>query len=161
VFVIFGATGDLAKRNLFPSIYNLYKKGKISDNFAVVGLARRPWTNEILREKVEDSIRSATSTDEELKEFTSHFYYQSFDVTDDSTYDGLNKLIINLEDKYETGGNRLFYLAMAPNFFGLIAQKLKEYGLKESAGWTRLIIEKPFGTNLETAKKLNSEIREA
>src|SRR5690606_29566055 len=53
------------------------------------------------------------------------------------------------------------YLAMAPNFFGLIAQKLKEYGLKESAGWTRLIIEKPFGTNLETAKKLNSEIREA
>lgn len=161
VFVIFGATGDLAKRKLFPSIYNLYKKGKISENFAVVGLARRPWTNEILREKVEDSIRSATSTDEELKEFTSHFYYQSFDVTDDSTYDGLNKLIINLEDKYETGGNRLFYLAMAPNFFGLIAQKLKEYGLKESAGWTRLIIEKPFGTNLETAKKLNSEIREA
>lgn len=161
VFVIFGATGDLAKRKLFPSIYNLYKKGKISENFAVVGLARRPWTDEILREKVGDSIRSEASSDEELKEFTSHFYYQSFDVTDDSTYDGLNKLIIDLEGKYETGGNRLFYLAMAPNFFGLIAKKLKQYGLKESAGWTRLIIEKPFGTNLETAKTLNNEIREA
>lgn len=161
VFVIFGATGDLAKRKLFPSIYNLYKKGNLSENFAVVGLARRPWTDETLRENVETSIRKATATEEELSDFTSHFYYQSFDVTDDATYDGLNKLIIDLEGKYETDGNRLFYLAMAPNFFGLIAKKLKEYGLKESAGWTRLIIEKPFGTNLATAKELNNEIREA
>ncbi|RKQ34344.1 glucose-6-phosphate dehydrogenase [Oceanobacillus halophilus] len=161
--VIFGATGDLAKRKLFPSIYNLYKKGKLSENFAVVGLARRPWTDEILRENVEQSIKQASfsSADEDLREFTSHFYYNSFDVTDDSTYDGLNKLMIDLEDKYQTEGNRLFYLAMAPNFFGLIAKKLKEYGLKESSGWTRLIIEKPFGTNLSSAKELNNEIREA
>ncbi|WP_156290908.1 glucose-6-phosphate dehydrogenase [Oceanobacillus salinisoli] len=161
VFVIFGATGDLAKRKLFPSIYNLYKKGKLSKNFAVVGLARRPWTDDVLRENVEDSIRNATSTEEDLQDFSSHFYYQSFDVTDDSTYDGLNKLIVDLEGQYQTEGNRLFYLAMAPNFFGLIAKKLKEYGLKESSGWTRLIIEKPFGHNLESAKELNNEIREA
>ncbi|WP_085994082.1 glucose-6-phosphate dehydrogenase [Oceanobacillus senegalensis] len=163
VIVIFGATGDLAKRKLFPSIYNLYKKGKLSENFAVVGLARRPWTDEILRENVEQSIKDAKSTDEDknLADFVSHFYYRSFDVTNDASYDDLNRLIIDLEGEYQTEGNRLFYLAMAPNFFGLIAKKLKEYGLKETSGWTRLIIEKPFGVNLETAKELNNEIRQA
>lgn len=161
VIVIFGATGDLAKRKLFPSIYSLYKKGNLSENFAVVGLARRPWTNEVLRENVEESVQNALSPSEDLQEFTSHFYYQSFDVTNNDTYDGLNTLMKELEGKYQTGGNRLFYLAMAPNFFGLIAKKLKEHGLKDSPGWTRLIIEKPFGHDFESAQELNTELRQA
>ena len=159
--VIFGATGDLAKRKLFPSIYQLFKKGKLSSHFAVVGLARRPWTNEVLRKHVEESIQNAFSPEEDLEEFTSHFYYQPFDVTKEDAYPQLHTLLQDLDATYETGGNRLFYLAMAPNFFGLIAKKLKEYGLKETAGWTRLVIEKPFGHDLESAKQLNSEIREA
>ncbi|RKQ11963.1 glucose-6-phosphate dehydrogenase [Oceanobacillus bengalensis] len=161
VIVIFGATGDLASRKLYPSIYNLYKKGQLSENFAVVGLARRPWTDEVLRENVEKSVDKAFSPNEDLSEFASHFYYQSFDVTDDSTYAGLNTLMSKLDETYQTEGNRLFYLAMAPNFFGMIAKKLKEYGLKESNGWTRLIIEKPFGHDHPSAEDLNNEIREA
>ncbi|WP_087973597.1 glucose-6-phosphate dehydrogenase [Oceanobacillus rekensis] len=161
VIVIFGATGDLAKRKLFPSIYRLYQSGKISENFAVIGLARRPWTDEVLRENVTKSIHEAISPEEEIEEFASHFYYQPFDVTDESSYSGLNMLINDLDGTYQTEGNRIFYLAMAPNFFGTIANKLEEYGLKESPGWSRLVIEKPFGTDLESAKTLNKELRAA
>ncbi|WP_438804682.1 glucose-6-phosphate dehydrogenase [Oceanobacillus saliphilus] len=161
VIVIFGATGDLAKRKLFPSIYRLYKSGKISENFAVVGLARRPWTDEVLRENVTKSIDDAFSPEEDLEEFTSHFYYQPFDVTDESSYSGLNTLISDLEGTYRTEGNRVFYLAMAPEFFGTIANKLQENGLKDSEGWSRLVIEKPFGVDLKSAKKLNKELRAA
>lgn len=161
VIVIFGATGDAAKRKLFPSIYRLYQSGKISENFAVVGLARRPWTDEVLRENVSNSIKEAVSPKEDLEEFVSHFYYQSFDVTDDSSYSGLNALIKELEGAYETEENRIFYLAMAPEFFGTIANKLQEYGLKDSAGWSRLVIEKPFGIDIKSARKLNKQLRAA
>lgn len=161
VMVIFGATGDLAKRKLFPSIYRLYQHGKISRNFAVVGLARRSWTDEVLQENVKKSVTDAIGHQEDLDEFASHFYYQPFDVTNDASYDGLNELIGNLEGKYDTEGNRIFYLAMAPDFFGTIAGKLKEHGLKDSQGWSRLVIEKPFGHDLDSAKELNSQLQEA
>ncbi|MFC3040384.1 glucose-6-phosphate dehydrogenase [Virgibacillus xinjiangensis] len=161
VIVIFGATGDLAKRKLFPSIYRLYQNGKISEDFAVIGLARRPWTNDTLRENVEISIEETVAGAQNLEEFSSHFYYQSFDVTEPSSYNGLNELLQELEGTYQTEGNRIFYLAMAPEYFGSIANNLKEYGLKETEGWTRLVIEKPFGHDLESAKELNNQIREA
>ncbi|AVR00543.1 glucose-6-phosphate dehydrogenase [Oceanobacillus iheyensis] len=161
VIVIFGATGDLAKRKLFPSIYKLYKSGKIGDDFAVVGLARRPWTNEVFRTNVRESLQNALSLEEDAEEFTSHFYYHSFDVTQAESYTELNGLITDLESTYKTDGNRIFYLAMAPEYFGSIAHRLEEYGLKNSDGWTRLVIEKPFGHDLKSAKELNKEIRVA
>ncbi|MFD1334593.1 glucose-6-phosphate dehydrogenase [Oceanobacillus iheyensis] len=161
VIVIFGATGDLAKRKLFPSIYRLYRSGKLDEHFAVIGLARRPWTDEVLRENVENSIQEALSPDEDLSEFISHFYYKSFDVTEKESYQGLNEIIQNLEGQYQTEGNRLFYLAMAPDFFGAIANQLNDYGLKNTSGWTRLVIEKPFGHDLPSAKKLNHELQAA
>ncbi|MFC2949138.1 glucose-6-phosphate dehydrogenase [Virgibacillus sediminis] len=161
VIVIFGATGDLAKRKLFPSIYRLYQNGKISEDFAVIGLARRPWTNDTFRENVEISIEETVSPATDLEEFSSHFYYQSFDVTEPSSYNGLNELLNELEGTYQTEGNRIFYLAMAPEYFGSIANNLRKYGLKETEGWTRLVIEKPFGHDLKSAKELNNQIREA
>ncbi|MBP1971518.1 glucose-6-phosphate 1-dehydrogenase [Virgibacillus natechei] len=161
IIVIFGATGDLAKRKLFPSIYRLYQSGKISEDFAVIGLARRSWSNEILRDKVGESIEDAFSSREDLEHFKSHFYYQSFDVTDSGSYQGLNDLILELEGMYHTEGNRIFYLAMAPEFFGTIAINLKTYCLKDNAGWARLVIEKPFGHDLPSAQLLNNQIREA
>lgn len=161
VIVIFGATGDLAKRKLFPSIYRLYQSGAIGDDFAVVGLARRSWTNDVFRDNVGQSIEHALSTDKNLDAFTSHFYYHPFDVTDDASYQDLNSLLNDLEGVYDTEGNRIFYLAMAPDFFGTIANKLNEYGLKNGAGWSRLVIEKPFGHDLTSAKELNNQIREA
>lgn len=161
VIVIFGATGDLAKRKLFPSIYRLYQNGNIDEDFAVVGVARRPWTNEILRDNVEKSIENNVSTTENIDAFTSHFYYHPFDVTEPSSYQDLGVLVRELEGKYKTDGNKIFYLAMAPEYFGTIANNLEEHGLKDGAGWSRLVIEKPFGHDLQTAKELNNEIRSA
>ncbi|GGJ52433.1 glucose-6-phosphate dehydrogenase [Virgibacillus salexigens] len=161
IIVIFGATGDLSKRKLFPSIYRLYKNGKIGEEFAVVGLARRPWTNDVFRENVRNSIEQSSSKEEDLEDFSSHFYYHSFDVTDTSSYDDLNNLLEDLEGHYQTDGNRIFYLAMAPEYFGSIANQLEENGLKNGKGWTRLVIEKPFGHDLDSAKELNNQIRHA
>lgn len=161
LILVFGATGDLAKRKLFPSIYRLIKNGTISEDFAVVGLARRNWSNEVFRQNVTESVQQAFHNADDLEEFASHFHYQSFDVTQDAAYLNMKQLILELEEQYQTAGNRLFYLAMAPDFFGKIANKLKEHGLKETPGWTRLIIEKPFGHDLPSAKELNNKIRAA
>ncbi|APH04506.1 glucose-6-phosphate dehydrogenase [Bacillus weihaiensis] len=161
VIVIFGATGDLAKRKLFPSIYRLVKNKKISENFAVVGVARRPWTNEEFRQNVSDSIQTSMKESANLDEFTSHFHYHPFDVTNPSSYLELNDLLNDLNTTYKTEGNRIFYLAMAPEFFGTIAQNLKKEGLTATEGWSRLVIEKPFGHDLPSAQTLNQEIREA
>lgn len=161
VIVVFGATGDLANRKLFPSIYRLYEEGKIEEDFAVVGVGRREWDHEIFRESVTNSVHKSFARAEKTDEFSDHLYYHSFDVTDRDSYLGLGKLLHQLDERYETEGNRMFYLAMAPEFFGGIANRIKEHGLKSDTGWTRLVIEKPFGHNLPTAQALNDEIRAA
>lgn len=161
LILIFGATGDLANRKLFPSIYRLARNGTISQDFAVIGLARRKWTNDVFRQNVMESVEQSFGECDGLDEFASHFHYQSFDVTNEAGYNDVKELVETLEKEYDTEGNRLFYLAMAPEFFGSIANNLKKYGLKETSGWTRLIIEKPFGHDLESAKELNAQIREA
>jgi glucose-6-phosphate 1-dehydrogenase len=161
IIVIFGATGDLAKRKLFPSIYRLVENNKISKEFAVVGVGRRPWSNDEFRNNVSDSIQTAMKESKELDDFTSHFYYHPFDVTNPTSYLELNNLLNNLDGTYETEGNRVFFLAMAPEFFGTIAQNLKKQGLTATNGWSRIVIEKPFGHDLPSAQKLNQEIREA
>ncbi|WP_209125233.1 glucose-6-phosphate dehydrogenase [Alkalihalobacillus sp. BA299] len=158
--VIFGATGDLAKRKLYPSIYNLFKANQLSEEFAVVGLGRRAWTNETIRETVSQSLIHKESN-ESVEKFCEHFYYLPFDVQEKNSYHELNTLLSELETKHQIPGNRIFYMAMAPEFFGTIAENIKSEGLKNTEGWTRLIIEKPFGHDLPSAKQLNREIREA
>jgi glucose-6-phosphate 1-dehydrogenase len=159
LIMIFGATGDLAKRKLFPSMFNLYQKGKLSENFAVIGTARRDWSHEIFQEHVRDSVQRAGGTNESLDEFASHFYYQAHDVTDSDSYLGLKKLADKLDEQYSLEGNRIFYLSMAPEFFGTIASHLKTDGLTDTKGYKRLIIEKPFGHNYPSAKELNDQLR--
>ncbi|MBD1378751.1 glucose-6-phosphate dehydrogenase [Metabacillus arenae] len=161
VIVIFGATGDLAKRKLFPSIYRLFQNKKIGREFSVVGVGRRAWTNDFFRENVKESIESSIHAPEALEEFSSHFYYHPFDVTNPSSYLELKDVLHNLDQKYDIPGNRMFYLAMAPEFFGTIASNLKKEGLTDTQGWSRLVIEKPFGHDLPSAEQLNNEIREA
>lgn len=157
IIVIFGATGDLAKRKLFPSIYNLFKKEKIAREFAVVGIGRRTLSTEEFRDYVSDCV--SKQKNESLQEFCSHFYYQSLDVANREQYQQLKGLLSQLDETYNTDGNRMFYLAMAPEFFGQIAGFLNSEGLKDVPGWTRLVIEKPFGHDLPSAQKLNDEIR--
>ncbi|MEB1805937.1 MAG: glucose-6-phosphate dehydrogenase [Bacillaceae bacterium] len=158
--VIFGATGDLAKRKLYPSIFNLFKGNKLSEEFAVVGLGRRSWSNETLRDTVKQSL-GQNEDDGLIERFCEHFYYMPFDVQEKNSYHQLNVLLNELDTKHHIPGNRIFYMAMAPEFFGTIASYLKSEGLTETNGWTRLIIEKPFGHDLPSAQQLNREIREA
>ncbi|SJZ78083.1 glucose-6-phosphate 1-dehydrogenase [Pilibacter termitis] len=158
LFTIFGATGDLAKRKLYPSLFRLYKKGELAEHFAVIGTARRPWTNEFLREVVTSSIQDLIEDESQAENFASHFYYQSHDVEDTSHYVTLKNLGEELKAKYNTLGNQLFYLAMAPQFFGTIVGHLRSEEILTGEGFERLIIEKPFGSDYESAKKLNDEL---
>lgn len=161
LIMIFGATGDLAKRKLFPSLYRLFDSGRLSENFSVIGVARRPLSNDEFQLSVKDSVLSALGKNERIDEFASHFYYHSHDVTDSRSYLTLKTMANKLDTQYNLEGNRIFYLAMAPEFFGTIALHLKSDGLTDVAGFKRLIIEKPFGHNLESAKELNKQITTA
>lgn len=161
VIVIFGATGDLAKRKLFPSIFRLFDKEKLSEDFAVVGVARRPLSTEEFRNNVIESLHNGEDNAEKIESFAGHFYYHPFDVTNSSSYLELKTLLQELDGKYHTEGNRIFYMAMAPEFFGTIAEQLKKEGLTSTEGYSRLVIEKPFGHNLQSAQELNEQIRKA
>ncbi|KMK76509.1 glucose-6-phosphate dehydrogenase [Alkalihalobacillus pseudalcaliphilus] len=159
--ILFGATGDLAKRKLYPSIYSLFLSGKLSKNFVVIGAARREWSDEELRENVKKSIVESKYSSDKVDEFCQHFYYLPFDVTNTESYSQLKDKLNQLELAYGIPGNRIYYMAMAPQFFGTIAIQLKREGVTQSEGWNRLVIEKPFGHDLPSAQKLNNEIREA
>ena len=160
LFTIFGGTGDLAQRKLYPSLFRLYKKGDLKEDFAVIGTARRPWSDEHYREVVMGTIEDLIESKEQAETFASHFYYQSHDVTDTTHYDSLKELADSLDQKYQLEGNQLFYLAMSPNFFGTIVSHLKSQGMLETEGYHRVVIEKPFGSDYASAKQLNEEINQ-
>jgi glucose-6-phosphate 1-dehydrogenase len=158
IVVIFGATGDLAKRKLFPSLYKLYKANKLSEDFAVVGVARGEMSNEDFRQSVIRSTDKVEKGSKDINDFASHFYFQAADVTDKESFDKLQTLLHKLDGEYQTEGNRMFYLAMAPEFFGTICENLKSSGLTSTEGWSRVVIEKPFGHDYASAKELNDQI---
>jgi glucose-6-phosphate 1-dehydrogenase len=163
VILLFGATGDLARRKLFPAFYSLYREGKLTDKFAVIGVARRSRTDEQFQNDVLESIREFArhqpENDTDWEAFAAHFRYKSMDIHDADAFRELCKLAEDLDETFAVGGNRLFYLALAPELFGSVSHHLKDGGLVNSAGWHRLVIEKPFGYNLTSAEKLNEEIR--
>ena len=160
LFIIFGGTGDLAQRKLYPSLFNLYKQGFLKDHFAVIGTARRPWNNERYQEIVRNSISGMEVTAKQANEFSSHFYYQSHNVNGTQHYETLRKLADELDQKYTLEGNRVFYLAMSPQFFSIICQHVKTQGLVTDNGYNRVVIEKPFGHDLQSACELNEEINQ-
>ena len=161
--MLFGATGDLARRKLFPAFYSLYREGKLSDRFAVVGIARRPRTDAEFRADLLESIREFArhqpDNGEDWEAFAAHFRYMSLDIHNPEAFARLRVLADELDGAFRTDGNRLFYLALAPELFGSVSHHLKDGGLLESPGWHRLVIEKPFGYNLPSAEKLNEEVR--
>jgi glucose-6-phosphate 1-dehydrogenase len=162
--VIFGASGDLTKRLLMPAIYNLACDGLLSENFAVLGTSRT--------EMSEDEFRSGMASKEQglrgfhtRKEFDSgvcdtlisrlHYSTTNINIED---FVKLKQKVAQLDTQYGTKGNVLFYFAMAPKFFGSLCDTLFKAGFQEGPGWKRIIVEKPFGTDLESARKLNKEI---
>ncbi len=159
LITFFGATGDLASRKLYPALFRLFQKGFIRNHFAVIGTARREWTDEHFREVVVKSVQSLTEDVNQAEKFASHFYYQAHNVTDTHHYVVLKELSEKLDQQYGIEGNRIFYLAMAPSFFGTITQHLKDEALLTDHGYNRLIIEKPFGKDYESAQILNEQLR--
>ncbi|MCH4171848.1 MAG: glucose-6-phosphate dehydrogenase [Lactobacillus sp.] len=155
---IFGGSGDLAHRKLYPALFNLYRKNHIKHNFAVIGTARRDWSDDYYRSTILKSLEELPGSFNQKNSFTKHFYYQAHDVTDSKHYIALDNLGIELEKKYETQGNRIFYMAMAPKFFATIAEHLKSQNLVSEKGYNRIVIEKPFGRDFASAKELNDAI---
>lgn len=162
--ILFGATGDLARRKLYPALYSLFKEGLLHDRFAVVGIARSSLTDQAYHERVRDSIlkhsRYPLANQEEWERFAGHFTYLSLDIQDLSGFQTLKEKVARLEGQFSLEGNRIFYLSMAPDFFGPITRNLQASGLTENKGWKRLVIEKPFGHDLPSARRLNEEIRQ-
>lgn len=156
LFIIFGGSGDLAHRKLYPALYQLYLKGFLAQHFAVIGTARRPWSDDYFRETILKNLKGGRK--EQQQQFAQHFYYQSHDVQDADHYIILKKLIDKLDQKYQLQGNRLFYMAMAPALFGTIAAHLKSEHLLSQEGYSRLVIEKPFGHDYQSAAELNQAI---
>lgn len=154
--LLFGATGDLANRKLYPALYELYKKNK-DQEFAVIGIARRDWEHDHFREVVKNALPGDAS--EPLDSFLQRFFYYPLDVNNKDAYFGLNDLADRVDKDFNLSGNRMFYLALTPEFFGTVTLNLKHAGLTGNSGWKRLIIEKPFGKDLESAQKLNQDIR--
>jgi glucose-6-phosphate 1-dehydrogenase len=163
VLVIFGASGDLTKRLLMPAFYNLTCDGLLPDQFAIVGLAMDPFTTESFREKMSGDIQQFCTR----KEFDpkiwdwlcSRLHYTQGKFDDQTAFARLSAIVSELDLRYETCGNVLFYMATPPSVFGLISDNLQKAGFKtSSAGWKRIIVEKPFGNDLPSAIALNREI---
>ncbi|CAH0416644.1 glucose-6-phosphate dehydrogenase [Periweissella fabaria] len=157
----FGATGDLAKRKLFPSVYNLYKKGFLQEHFAILGTSRQEMTTEEFQAFVSDSIKEFMNEDADA-DFIRHFDYEKADITVAADYAPLKAKIEKLDQDFALKGNRIFYMSIAPRFFGTVAQYLKSEELLSTDGeFNRLMIEKPFGVSFETAEKLQNELSDA
>ncbi len=158
--VIFGASGDLTHRKLIPALYNLYKIGRLSENFSVLGVARSDLNDETFREKMREAlIHNEETTPDTLDSFCSHLYYQAVNTSDAQDYGKLVPRLDELHDKYQTCGNTLYYMSTPPSLYGVIPECLAAHGLNtEEYGWKRIIVEKPFGYDEKTAQALDVQI---
>ena len=158
--VIFGASGDLTHRKLIPALYNLYKIGRLSENFSVLGVARSDLNDETFREKMREAlINNEETTPDTLDAFCSHLYYQAVNTSDAQDYGKLVPRLDDLHDKYKTCGNTLYYMSTPPSLYGVIPECLAAHGLNtEEYGWKRIIVEKPFGYDEKTAQALDVQI---
>ncbi|MFP3729052.1 glucose-6-phosphate dehydrogenase [Priestia filamentosa] len=164
-FVLYGATGDLAKRKIYPALFNLFLENKLATPFHIIGLGRRELTNEQFRTNVEKSIlqfsRKQPQDSNVFNTFLQQFEYSVLDVGKQEDYKTLLEKVMNREREYNIPENRMFYLSVAPEFFDVIAQNIKESGLGDTKGWKKLIIEKPFGHDLKSAQSLNEKLSES
>ncbi len=163
--VIFGVTGDLSRKKLMPAIYDLANRGLLPPGFALVGFARRDWADEDFMKVVHDSVKQYARTTfreavwERLAEGI-RFVQGTFD--DDNAFDNLAKTIEDLDEKRGTGGNHAFYLSIPPGAFPVVCKQLARAGLSQPKPneWRRVVIEKPFGHDLKSARELNEIVND-
>jgi glucose-6-phosphate 1-dehydrogenase len=162
VLVIFGASGDLTKRLLMPALYNLRCDGLLSDRLGIVGIALDDMTTEAFRDRLSHDIRTfQTRKDFDEKVWNglvSQIHYMSGKFDDPAAFARLRDLVARLDQEIQAGGNVLFYLATPPTVFGLVGNNLAQAGFLKFPGWQRLIVEKPFGTSLNSARELNRQL---
>ena len=175
--VIFGASGDLTRRKLVPALYALAHEGLLPSQFAVVGFARREKSHEAFRDEMRSAVdqfsRLRPIRSETWSRLSQHLYYVPGEFHDPAAYERLRQLLSEVDRKDGTGGNRVYYLATPPGAYASIVGQLGAAGLVSEAwdgpqdagappaasgGWSRMIIEKPFGRDLATARSLNAEI---
>ena len=160
--VIFGASGDLTRRKLVPALFNLRRSGLLPEEFAVLGIARQPFSDDELRERVDDDIASCDEpADPQCQAWLlQRVYYMAGDVNQREMYDSLKVRLEELDAKHRTQGNVLYYLATAPKLFPVIVEHLGAAGLGvEGQGqWRRIVVEKPFGRDLDSARELNRKL---
>ena len=164
--VIFGATGDLTHRKLVPALYNLAADGALPPAISVVGFARRDKTDEVFRTELEEAARKFSRqaiNDDLWKDFAAHICYHRSEFDNLGGYEALASRLDEMDAARGTGGNRLFYLAAGPDQFEVILENLRKSGLNKArpGSWSRVIVEKPFGTDLPSAKRLNDLVENA
>jgi glucose-6-phosphate 1-dehydrogenase len=164
IVVIFGASGDLTKRKLLPALYHLEQASLLPEDFAVVGVARRDLSATFAPDMKDGILKGGgvEESDPKLAPFMERVQYFATNFDDDAGFEKLKSYLAELDQKFGTKGNRLFYLAVAPEFFADIIARLGKHGMAVPAEgeshWVRVIIEKPFGTDLESARQLNDSV---
>ncbi|ETA06408.1 MULTISPECIES: glucose-6-phosphate dehydrogenase [Gordonia] len=159
--VIFGVTGDLARKKLMPAVYDLANRGLLPPSFALVGFARRDWTDEDFGAVVHDAVREHARTgfrEEVWERLAEGFRFVQGNFDDDAAFDKLRDTLKSLDNERGTDGNHAFYLSIPPGAFPTVCEQLERSGLAAQTGdsWRRVVIEKPFGHDLGSARELNA-----
>lgn len=164
VIIIFGGSGDLNKRKLIPALYNLYLDKYLPDNFHVIGIGRTPYSDEDYRDMLQQEVagfsRRGLGGESNWKEFAEHVAYYVMDVQKESAFQELDHKIHALESSWQQKANRLYYLSVAPQLFTTIATNLASTQACHDLDCSRIVVEKPFGHDLESAQKLNKLLTE-
>jgi len=158
--VIFGASGDLTHRKLIPALFELYLQRRLPSEFAIVGCARRPWSNEEFKEKMRVKLSEKISHHKkEWIKFSDFLFYEPVDLQEESHVKRLSQRLIEIDKLKATHGNKTFYLSVSPNFYEGGCKALKKVGLLDDPIKSRIVIEKPFGRDYGSARKLNKIVQ--
>jgi glucose-6-phosphate 1-dehydrogenase len=166
IFIIFGITGDLAGKKLLPALLSLYVKKQLPQKFAIVGFSRRHFDREEFRELIRDhmNVKLGQYKEEDIKHFIDHMYYEQGFFEKTESYERLAKKLKCIDDGWKVCSNKLFHLSIPPSLNESIFDHLSISGLTipcgGNGGWTRILVEKPFGSDIETAKKLDKKLGE-
>ncbi|MDF2968052.1 MAG: glucose-6-phosphate 1-dehydrogenase [Nocardioidaceae bacterium] len=163
--VLFGVTGDLSRKKLMPAIYDLANRGLLPPGFSLVGFARRDWAHQDFTQIVHDAVKEYARTpfrEEVWEQLNQGFRFVSGTFDDDTAFGRLRETVEELDESRGTSGNHAFYLSIPPSYFPDVVGQLKEHGLAspEGGNWRRVVIEKPFGHDLASARQLNAVVSE-